>query len=149
MARELYEIDCGDDEPLVMEVVRPGEIIFDDGFDPEAERAAIELGFTPSPCFVVWHAARIGQLDKALHWAACHGHSAATEALIAAGANVHSRNNYALRCASGRGHAVIVEHLLHGGADPHVLAKQALRWAARDGHDAVVRILRDWIKEHG
>ena len=44
---------------------------------------------------------------------------------------------------------IIVELLLKHGANVHAMNDTALRWAALSGHREVLRVLKNWIKEHG
>ena len=75
MGSTFYELDCGDDEPVVMERTADGELVFH-GWDLETELAAQELGFQPSACFIVWDAWR---LDEELIDLARYGHAAVVE----------------------------------------------------------------------
>ena len=75
---KFYEIDCGDDEPVVMERRDDGELVFH-GWDLETELAAQELGFQPSAAFVVWDAWRSDRLDEALVHQTSNGHPAVVE----------------------------------------------------------------------
>ena len=120
MASTFYEIDCGDEEPVVMERRDDGDLVFH-GWDLETELAAQELGFQPSAAFVVWDAKRTGTLDKALRDATWDGHTAVVELLLAAGADVNAKRNYgwtALHYSSEQGHAAVVE-LLESWIDEH------------------------------
>ncbi len=159
MPSTFFEIDCGEEQPVTMEIVRPGEIIFH-GWNPdEVELAAIELGFDPSPafaestCFIVWDAARREKLEDRLIQYAEQGRVDVVKTLIAAGAELHGllRDNIeeALVAAAGEGHAAIVEILLAAGADVHAWYDMALIAAAEYGHADVVDILNAWIEEHG
>jgi len=60
-------------------------------------------------------------------------------------ANIHIRNEYALRIASNNGHLEIVKYLLEKGADIHEQDDGALRWASRYGHLEIVK----YLVEHG
>jgi len=60
---------------------------------------------------------------------------------IAAGADVHARDDYALRLASNYGHVEVVQLLLDAGADVHAENDLALRWASGNGHAEVVKLL--------
>jgi len=146
MSSKFFEIDCGDDEPVVMERRDDGELVFY-GWDLETELAAQELGFQPSAAFVVWEAKRNGRLDKALQDAARDGHSGMVELLLAAGADVNAKSNYgdtALHYAARGGHVDVVELLLEAGADVNAKNKNgrtALFWASFKGHAAVVELM--------
>ena len=121
MGSKFFEIDCGDDEPVVMERRDDGELIFH-GWDLETELAAQELGFQPSAAFVVWDAARNGRLGEELLDQTWYGHAAIVELLLAAGAEVNAKNE------SGW---------------------TALHYAASNGHASVVELIETWIAEHG
>ena len=69
--------------------------------------------------------------------AAYRGHDAVVARLIAAGANVHMWDDYALRVAAHQGRDAVVARLLAAGADVHAGDDDALRAAASRGHDAV------------
>ena len=146
MSSTFYEIDCGDDEPVVMERRGDGELVFH-GWDLETELAAQELGFQPSAAFVVWDAKRNGTLDKALWDAAWDGRTAVVELLLAAGADVDAKDEdgwTALHYAATRGHTAVVELLLAAGADVNAQSNAggtALHYAAFYGHSAVVELL--------
>jgi len=55
------------------------------------------------------------------------------------GADVHARDDAALRWASEKGHKDVVEVLLRAGAD--VRDDEPLRWVALNGHKEVVELL--------
>jgi len=146
MSSKFFEIDCGDDEPVVMERCDDGDLVFH-GWDIETELAAQELGFKPSAAFVVWDAKRNGTLDKALWDAAWDGRTAVVELLLAAGADVDAKDEdgwTALHDAAWGGHAAVAELLLAAGADVNAQDNDgwiALHDAARNGHSAVVELL--------
>jgi ankyrin repeat protein len=77
-------------------------------------------------------------LDKELMHAASHGDNAEVARQIAAGADVHANNDWALWFASSNGHALVVAQLLAAGADVHADNDGALRFASRNGHAPVV-----------
>jgi ankyrin repeat protein len=66
------------------------------------------------------------------------GDEAEVARLLAAGANVHDRDDFALYLAARRGHDAVVARLLAAGADVHANRDFALYWAAREGRDVVV-----------
>jgi ankyrin repeat protein len=69
------------------------------------------------------------------------------ERLLAAGANVHARDDRALRLASRWGLAGVVDHLIKAGADVHAAGDLALRDAIENGHAPVVELLRRAMEE--
>ena len=83
--------------------------------------------------------------DAALRWASRYGYDKVVKLLLDAGANVHANNDYALRSASERGHDKVVKLLLDAGADVHAHYDAALRLASYYGHDKVVKLLKDHI----
>ena len=132
-----YDLDCGD-ETITLELLDDGTLICHSiDFDIEDETIAREMGFEPHPCFeamdkTLWKAARDGDIDI-------------VEILIAAGADIHFLNDYALRWASEYNHTDVVKLLLEYGADIHVRDDEALREAAEEGNTDLVKILL----EHG
>jgi ankyrin repeat protein len=145
MTSKFFELDCGEDEPVVMERREDGELIFH-GWDRNAELAAIELGFEPSTCFLVWEAAKNNWLDDAMIKAVKKGKTAAVAALLAAGADVHAwdgvhEHDAALLWAADECHADIVKVLLEAGANVHALGDFALQQAADNGCLEIVQML--------
>ena len=67
--------------------------------------------------------------------------------LIAARANVHANDDWALRWASGNGYSEVVKVLLSEGANVHAGNNRALRWASENGHSKVVKILKRAMKK--
>jgi hypothetical protein len=63
--------------------------------------------------------------------------------LLNAGANVHARNDEALRMASYNGHTDVVKLLLDAGADVHANNDLALRYAIEKKRADVVKVLKD------
>ncbi len=178
LGSDFYELDCGDDEPTVIEVTADGDVTFHN-FDPDAEAAAVELGFEPSDFYCIWKAFTTSDLEGAivefteagnydvvnaligmganfttgdeqpLRDAAWKGHTAVVELLLEAGADVHAKDDEALRWAASEGHADVVEVLLEAGAYVHAFDNDALRCAATNAQADVVAILKAWIEEHG
>ncbi len=155
MASTFFEIDCGQDEPIVMEVqLWTGKITFH-GWDCDDELAAMELGFDPSPgfiestCFIVWDAARREELEDRLIQFAGQGRVDVVETLIAAGAELRDSIDDALVAAAASGNTATVTLLLEHGPDVHAWNDMALSVAAEYGHTDVVDILKAWIEEHG
>ncbi len=132
MPSKFYEIDCGQDEPVIMEVVAHRKVVFH-GWDEEAEQAAIELGFEPSLCHIVSEAV-LGDLAfwaGAADWGdtlnaelsrqAYAGNVAAVSALLMAGADIDANDRYGwdgypLRQATEGGRPDVVRYLLKNGA---------------------------------
>jgi hypothetical protein len=81
--------------------------------------------------------------DLALRLASEEGYYKIVKLLLDAGADVHADDDYALRYASVEGHDKVVKLLLDAGADVHADDDQALRYASRNGHDKVVKLLLD------
>lgn len=82
-----------------------------------------------------------GDLGRtALWWSACCGHLRVVEAFLDAGFEGEPRDN-ALYIASKAGHARVAELLLDRGADVHFRNDAALRYAARYGRVDCVRSL--------
>ena len=61
--------------------------------------------------------------------------------LVENDADVHDKNDEALRLASWKGHLEVVKYLVEHGADVHAQNDEALRWASRYGHLKVVKYL--------
>eukprot|EP00877_Chromochloris_zofingiensis_P010945 jgi/Chrzof1/6103/Cz17g09230.t1 len=80
-------------------------------------------------------------LNEALCTAAVNGQQAVTKRLIEAGADLHARNELALRRAAANGQCQIVQMLLELGARIHAQNDFALRAAATSGHLDVVKLL--------
>ncbi len=60
------------------------------------------------------------------------------------GANIHARNDYALRYSSENGHIEVVKYLVElkpDGANIHTDDDYSLRWASRNGHLDIVKYL--------
>jgi len=81
--------------------------------------------------------------DHALRWAAGSGHTDTARLLLDRGANIHARDDAPLRCAASNGHTDTARLLLDRGAHVHADDDCALRWAADDGHTDTARLLLD------
>ena len=79
--------------------------------------------------------------DYALLWAVQNGHTEIVKILLEAGADVHVDDDYPLRWAAEYGHTETVRLLLEAGADVHAASDDALRWAAKNGHIETVKVL--------
>ena len=97
--------------------------------------------------FVAGCSSSRAQLNGALISASENGNIEEVRKLIADGADVHARHDYALRLAARDGHLSVVEYLVDQGSDVRVRDDQALRWAARNGHTEVVEYLRLVMEE--
>ena len=73
--------------------------------------------------------------DEALRFASMEGHAEVVRLLLAAGAEVHANDDLALRKVSKRGWSHVVRLLLDAGADVHAKDDQALLSAVKFGHD--------------
>jgi len=139
-----FDMDCGG-ETVTLEKTDDGDIIFH-GWDEETELAAIELGFKPSACLMLWNAINNNHLDYELSYQVARGSALVVDALIFAGASVDA-NDYVgwtlLHEAAKRGATDIVKILLKAGAsvDAKALAGTPLHAAARRGHTDIVKIL--------
>lgn len=81
------------------------------------------------------------ELNELLVRAAENGKVDNLRHLLQAGADVHAKDEKALRWAAREGHLEIVKILLQAGADVHANKDQALCWAARYGRAETVRFL--------
>ena len=86
-------------------------------------------------------------IDKnhALVYCAGYGKLDFVEYLLAAGADVHTYDDWALQWASDKGHTEVVKVLLTAGADVHTDNDYALRWASNYGRTETVKVLKDHI----
>ncbi len=57
------------------------------------------------------------------------------------GANIHAREDYALRWSAINGHIEVVKYLVENGANIHAEEDYALRSSAENGHIEVVKYL--------
>jgi len=111
------EIDCGG-ETVTLEKTDDGDIIFH-GWDEETELAAIELGFEPSPCLMIWNAINDDRIDEVLRNKSRGGDVTAVEALLFVGASVNAWDRNArtsLHYAALEGLADVAKILLNAGA---------------------------------
>jgi len=86
-------------------------------------------------------------LNEVLMWASNHGELNTIKYCLDNGADVHAREDWALRWASNNGHTEVVRLLLDNGADVHADEDYALRWASNNGHTEVVKLLKEAMKE--
>jgi len=81
------------------------------------------------------------QNDYALRCASANGHLSSVECLIKHGANIHACNDSALCSASKNGHLEVVKLLVKYGADVHACNNCSLQYASEYGHLDVVKFL--------
>jgi len=148
MGSEFHEIDCGYDEPVVLERTSGGRVVLHN-FDVDTELAAQELGFEQSPCYRLWKiisdtsgdpaALCANRLSRRLVLDAAHGRTGSVELFLLAGADPRHSRSMALRFAAHRGHPAVVELLLAAGAD--IPESDALFHASEAGCAEVVELL--------
>jgi len=113
-----FETECGG-ETVTIEKTDDGDFIFH-GYDENAELAAIELGFEPSACWIVWNAINEDELDTDLDGQVCEGNALAVKALLFAGASADSFDRDGglspLHTAAAYDRADVVKILLKAGA---------------------------------
>ena len=87
--------------------------------------------------------------NEALTFASQEGHIDIVKYLVENGADIHARDELALREASENGHVEVVKFLLENGADIHgrdyLGSDAALREASNNGHVEVVNYLKSLI----
>jgi hypothetical protein len=81
------------------------------------------------------------ELNNRLRLVAKKGDTKTVQELLAAGADVHAKHDWALCGAADLGHTETVKVLLAGGGEVHALTDNALRWAAQNGHTETVKVL--------
>jgi hypothetical protein len=86
-------------------------------------------------------------LDDRLIDAAQHGNTKAVQKLLAAGANLHAKNDDALAAAACFGHTKMVKMLLTVGANVHASDDFALHIAVGNGHTETADVLRNAIMQ--
>jgi len=79
--------------------------------------------------------------DQALRNASYYGDLEIVKYLVKNGADIHVRNDEALRNACYKGQLEVVKYLVKNGADIHVRNDQALRWASYYGYFEIVKYL--------
>ena len=84
-------------------------------------------------------------------WDACRaGELAKVKRLVAAGVDIHARDDYALRGAAWNGHLDVIKYLIEVGADLHARDDMALCIVAAQGHFEVVKYLCEvYIERYG
>ena len=142
-----FEMDCGG-EAVTLEKTDDGNIIFH-GWDEETELAAIELGFEPSACWIVWNAINNDLLNEELFEKGRHGNLLLVEALLFVGASAnedHGSWGTLLHVAAEYGHVDVVKILLEAGASVDAIDPEdwtPLHIAARNGYLNIVWDLLD------
>ena len=138
----------------IVEVPEDAEIYENPGIPKKWKASAVILGERRN----IWDVEVIKELieagadvhareDWALRMAAHNGHLQIVEELLKAGADVHAREDWALLWAAETGHLAVVELLLKAGADVHAREDEALRMAAQNGHLEVVRLLTRYSRK--
>jgi hypothetical protein len=79
--------------------------------------------------------------DYALRVASSNGHLEVVKYLVELGANIHAQDDYALRYASSNGQLEVVKYLVELGANIHARDDYALRYASSNGQLEVVKYL--------
>jgi ankyrin repeat protein len=85
--------------------------------------------------------ADVDAINEAFRGAAFNGNVGQVKKLLAQGASVHNRDDWALRWASIHGDKQMVEALLSANADPHAACDEPIRMAAENHHQEVLRTL--------
>jgi ankyrin repeat protein len=91
--------------------------------------------------------AGVMDLNNVLELASRDGHTRHVEALLAAGADIHTDDDEPLRTAAWWGRTETVKLLLEAGANVHAKDNQALRWAKDAGHPQTATALADWTAQ--
>jgi len=81
--------------------------------------------------------------DYALRLSACNGHLPIVQVLLEQGADIHADNDGALQLSASSGHLPVVQYLLDQGADIHAENDYALQLSAYWGNLPVVQYLLD------
>jgi len=143
--RAFFDMDCGG-ETVTIEKTDDGDIIFH-GWDEETELAAIELGFKPSACWIIWNAINNDILDRELFSQAYRGNALLVKALlfVGASANAKSLDGWTpLHVAAVYGHADAAKILIDAGASVDAMDKDGwtpLHEATRWNHADVAKVL--------
>jgi hypothetical protein len=168
MGSKFFELDGGEEQPVVLEISEDRVITWH-GYDLEAEQAAIELGFAPSPCAVIYlnlseyggdanellelavrEDISLGGLgydetgDSIERQVLIDNHFVAIALALGADPDLEAGdddNETALALAANYGFLPAVQELLAAGADVHGGDDQALEWAAGMGHADIVQTL--------
>ena len=144
------DMDCGG-ETVTIEKTDNGDIIFH-GWDEETELAAIELGFEPSLCLMLWNAINNDKLDIELLNYTSDGNTLMVETLLFAGASANAIGLGGwspLHEAAAEGNADVVKVLLEAGASVDARTKSGETPFSIAISVEVAEILKDWIEDHG
>jgi ankyrin repeat protein len=76
---------------------------------------------------------------RAIIWFVENGHLDVVKYLIEQGADIHAKNNEALRNSAEKGDLDIVKYLVEHGAAVHSIEDYALRYSAVKGHLEIVK----------
>ncbi|MHA1353556.1 MAG: ankyrin repeat domain-containing protein, partial [Candidatus Heimdallarchaeota archaeon] len=79
--------------------------------------------------------------DYALRWSAAYGHIDVVKYLVEHGADIHAEDDHAIQLSAENGNLKIVKYLVEHGADIHAEDDYALRWSVENGHIDVVKYL--------
>ena len=91
--------------------------------------------------YAIEHGANVHVRDDfAVRWSSKNGHLEVVRFLVEQGADIHARDDYAVCWAAENGHLEVVQFLVEHGADIHADDDYAVRWAAEKGH-------LDWAEE--
>jgi len=143
-----FDIDCSGDT-VTIEKTNNGDLIFH-GYDEDAEMAAVELGFEPSPCWIVWTAINNDDLGKELHNQSYRGNDLLVKVLLFAGANVEAEDKDGyfkrtpLHVAATNNYTNVVKILLEAGASLDATDRDGwtpLHEAAMWNHADVAKVL--------
>jgi len=140
-----FEMDCGG-ETVTLEKTDDGNIIFH-GWDEETELAAIELGFEPSACLVVWNAVNNDALDEELLDYTSDGNTLMVETLLFAGASVKAKTYTGwtpLHIAARWGNTAVAQFLIKSKASVDAETQDGwtpLHLAAQGGRVDSVKVL--------
>jgi ankyrin repeat protein len=77
--------------------------------------------------------------DYALRLSAANGHLYIVKYLVEQGADIHADNDCALRYSANNGRLEVVKYLVEQGADIHADNDCALKWSAKYGHLETVK----------
>jgi len=85
--------------------------------------------------------------DLALRWAAGNCHLEVVKYLVEQGADIHARDDSALQLAAANGELEVVKYLVENGADIHACDDSALQFAALNCHLETVKYLAEHVAD--